>query len=399
MIIKSFSDIPAEVREAHRNTPHEPFKAFTYLTISDIHLGKKSVPAKYIIDQLVSFMQNIEELNKNKKIDVIFIAGDLFDQALSFTADDVIHILQWARSFFKLCARNNIALRMLEGTPSHDRRQMRNLVPLAKSTANLNFDYVPTMCVEYFEEHGLTCLYVPDEFGGSAENAQKLIQEELDRLQISRVSFAMMHGMFKYQVPQIASDRYKYDEEFILSRVDGFVNIGHVHTRSVFKRIIAQGSFGRISHGEEEAKGGSLVYVEKTGERQEFFVENKETTQFKTIRITFNDVDQASDQLTKKLKNIPDFSHIRVRASEGHAIFNVLDQFKKDYLTLIFTKITDKEAEKPKLIDESLLNAEYTPIHIDKENIVAMILDRVKARQDVQGHSLQRLENKLKDLV
>lgn len=396
MIVKSLSDIPTDIHSQYTKGNYSPLKPFVYLVVSDIHLGKKSVPARYIIDQLTVFFKNLE---KSTPVNMIFIAGDLFDQALSFTADDVTHILQWARSFFKFCAKNRIALRMMEGTPSHDRRQMRNLIPLAKSTTNLNFEYIPTMCVEYFEDFGVTCLYVPDEFGGSAAESQRLIQEKLSELQLPKVGMAIVHGMFTYQVPMVPSDRYKYNEQFFLDAVDGFVHIGHIHTRSVYQRIIAQGSFGRIAHGEEEAKGCSLVYVEPGGELQEFFVENKEATKFLTIRITFNDVDKASDQLTKKLVGVPDFSHIRIRAPEGHVIFNVLDHFKKEYMTLTFSKITEKEAEKAKLIDETLLSAEYTPIHIDKQNIVSMILDRVKLKQDIQGSSLQKLENKLKELV
>ena len=399
MILKSITDIPNTVRENYLSGIYTPLKSLTYVVISDIHLGKKSVPARFLIAQLDTFFEKLEKTFSVRPLDILFIAGDLFDQALSFTADDVVLILQWARRTFKFCAANNIKVRILEGTPSHDRRQTRNLVPLAKSIRHLNFEYISTMCVEYFEDYGFTCLYVPDEFGGSAAKSQELIKEELDVLGLSKVSLAIAHGMFKYQVPEVTSVRYKYDESFFLDIVDGFINIGHIHTRQKYDRIVPQGSFGRLSHGEEEAKGGSLVHWDANGDRREFFVENTEATKFVTIKITFNDVEKASAQLQSKIKDLPPFSHVRVRAAVGHAIFNVLDRFKKEHITLTFTKITNEEAEKPKLIDETLLHADYTPIHIDKENIVPMLLERVKARQDISGQQLLKLENKLKELV
>lgn len=399
LILKSITDIPTSVRGKYLSGVYAPLKPLTYLVISDIHLGKKSVPARFLISQLDSFFDKLKETFSSRPIDIVFVAGDLFDQALSFTADDVSLILQWARRFFKFCAYNHIKVRILEGTPSHDRRQTRNLEPLAKSIQHLNFEYISTMCVEYFEEHGVTCLYVPDEFGGGAAKAQELIQKELNNLGLSKVSMAIMHGMCRYQVPELTSDRYKYDESFLLNIVDGFINIGHIHTREKNSRIVPQGSFGRLSHGEEEAKGGSLIHWDTNGERKEFFVENTEATKFVTVKITFNDVEKASAQLQNKIKDLPPFSHVRVRASVGHAIFNVLDRFKKEHVTLTFTKITNEEAEKPKLIDDTLLNVDYTPIHIDKENIVPMLLERVKNRQEITGQSLTKLENKLRELV
>jgi hypothetical protein len=394
LIVKSPSDLPAGFRKAPC-----PSKPITYLVLSDIHLGKKSVPSRFLLAQLRKFFKILEQSLVHRPLDILFLAGDLFDQALSFTSDDIFEILQWQRELLKWCAKNNIRVRVLEGTPSHDRGQPKNLMPLAKSIPHLNFEYIPLMCVEYFEDLGITCLYLPDEFGGSAQNAQALIQQEYDRLGLESTTIAIMHGMFRYQMPDLGSDRFKLDEAFFLNKVETYLNIGHVHIPSTYSRIICQGSFGRLAHGEEHAKGGSLVHLNPNGEHQHFFLENQDATPFVTVKITFNDVDKAAAQLHKKINELPPYSHVRVRASRSHAIFNVLDNFKKEYATVSFSKISHEEAERSQLIDETLLHTDYTPVHLHRDNIVGMVMDKVRQNPLLQGQHLVRLENKLKELT
>ena len=197
------------------------------------------------------------------------------------------------------------------------------------------------MCVEAFYDLGITCLYVPDEYAGSAEAAQKLIQEELDRLGIDKVSIAIMHGMFTYQVPEISSTRYKYDERFFLDRVQYFINIGHVHKFSTYERILSQGSFDRLAHGEEEPKGGIMVTL--TFEQKFFqFLENKGAKIYKTCHVRNKDIDKAVEQIERLAVSLPNGSYVRIKATKSHPVLNLLDQFNKKYVDLTFTKITEE---------------------------------------------------------
>ena len=49
-----------------------------YIVTSDIHLGHKNTPTEHIIRSFKTHILN----DKNKDIDVLFIAGDLFDHLL-----------------------------------------------------------------------------------------------------------------------------------------------------------------------------------------------------------------------------------------------------------------------------------------------------------------------------
>ena len=68
---------------------------------------------------------------------------------------------------------------------------------------------------------------------------------------------------------------------------------------------------------------------------------------------------------------------------------------------LFFSKLTEEEEqEKNKLLtQQDLLDINYTPIHITKENIVSMVMDGVKSKFSFRGEQLQKLENQLQSLV
>ena len=334
-------------------------------------------------------------------LDILFIAGDLFDAALWFSNEDVAHILLFMRKLMDWCERHEIKLRVLEGTPSHDRGQSKNLVPIAETFKDLDFRYIETMCVEGFYDLNITCLYVPDEFGGSALQSQELIQAEMDSLGYDKLSIGIMHGMFKYQVPELASDRFKYDERFFLDRIQHFINIGHVHVFTTYERIIAQGSTDRLCHGEEGPKGGCLQVIDPIQGNSFFFVENKLACLFVTVHVRVKDLDKGIEQIRKKAESLPAFSHIRIKAARNHPVLNVFDQISRDFPMLFFSKLTEEEEqEKNKLLtQQDLLDINYTPIHITKENIVSMVMDGVKSKFSFRGEQLQKLENQLQSLV
>ncbi len=371
-----------------------------YLVLSDIHLGHKRNTTREIIHNLFLYFDNFSPDSPLKDLDIVFIAGDLFDQAIWFNNEDVVRIILFVRKLMSWCEYFNIKLRILEGTPSHDRSQTRNFVPIAKGFQKLDFRYIETLCIEAFYDLGITCLYIPDEFAGSAEEAQRLFQEELNKVNLEKVDIAILHGMFKYQVPEIGSDRFKFDEQFFLDRVKSFINIGHVHIHSVYERILCQGSFDRLTHGEEGPKGAMLMELHPHG-NSFYFVENKTAKKFKTCHIKTPDIDKAVAQVRKMADSLPDESYLRIKATKSHPVFNVFDRIAKEYLMLSFSKITEEEAnERQQLLDaQELLNIDYTPVQIHKDNIVEMIIAEVKNRNDFSSHALFNLENHLKDLI
>lgn len=100
---------------------------------------------------------------------------------------------------------------------------------------------------------------------GSLRCSQKLIDKECQSLGIRQVSFCRHARHVRIRSPELASDRFKYEEQFF-DRVKGFDNID-VHVFTTFGRILCQGSTDRICHGEEAAKGGIMVTWDPSGDQ------------------------------------------------------------------------------------------------------------------------------------
>ena len=369
-----------------------------YLVISDIHLGNQRNPAWRILKNMRTFFEDFSGDSQFAKLDILFIAGDFFDKALWFSNEDVGNILSFILDLFGFCETHGIRLRYLEGTPSHDRKQFKNFLPTVNLFKGLDFRYIEEMCVEGFYDLGITCLYVPDEHEGGGEKSQILIQEKLEELNLDKVDVSMVHSWFKYQVPEVSSSS-KYDEEFFLKHTKYFVSNGHIHGPSTYDRILGQGSFDRVAHREEHAKGGILVEISPE-DSYFFFVENKDALPFRTVHIKTKDLDKALEQIDKVAVSLPEYSWIRIKAKESHPVLASIDQLSRQYTHIRFEKITEEEEiqKSQQLVNQKAFESvDYKAVHIDKDNIVNLILSEMQNHQ--MDHDFDLLETHLKGLM
>lgn len=246
----------------------------------------------------------------------------------------------------------------------------------------------------------LKVLYVPDEWGGSAEECHRQLEILLQEEGLDQVDIGIMHGMFEYQIPDAGKDPLIHNSEYYLSIVKYFINIGHVHTASVMLRILAQGSFDRLAHGQEEKKGAIQVNLRLNGDHSFEFIENKGAMLFKTFEIPDMDLEIATAKLQSKVDSLPDHSHVRVRAPKGAPIFTVMDFFKKEYPGITFKKdaVDEKETKKDQLQELINLDTEYTPVYLPKDAIVGMILKEVCSADPISARDLEELTAELESL-
>lgn len=372
-----------------------------YLVFSDVHLGNQRNPAWRIINNLRAYFDDFSDTSQFAKLDLIVIAGDLFDKALWLGNEDLGAIVTFLLNLFDFCERNKIALRYLEGTFSHDRKQFRNLLPMASKFPALDFKYIDEMCVEAFYDLGITCLYVPDEHAGGGAASQALIAKELERLEIEKVSISMVHSWFNYHLPDIPS-KTKYDEKFFLDRTIYYVSNAHIHTPSTFDRLINQGSFDRIAHNEEHAKGGVLFEL-RPESQYFFFIENKLALPFKTLHIKTNDMVKALGMIDKVAKDLPEYSWLRIKAKETNPILtSLVEHLSKTYHHVRFEKITEEEEDKKnrrQLVDQqSFDNIDYVSPELNKGNIVDSIIQEMKERE-LDNHDPKLLKQILEGVV
>jgi len=368
-----------------------------YLVISDIHLGHKKTKTDEILNHLNIFFNNFNNKSQFTDLDIIFIAGDLFDRLLDFNTKDIHEATIWLSRLMDFCGRHDIKLRILEGTPSHDWKQSKILNTL-KDVNDRDVDacYIDTLYIEHMSDLNINILYVPDEWTANNDLTFEQVKQLLKEKGLIEVDIAIMHGCFNYQVKGIAAKIDCHDENKYLNIVKYFINIGHFHSYSHFERIIAQGSFDRLSHGEEEPKGGVLVHI---GSEPSFtFIENKEAKIYKTIKVRYKELDRSLPSLYKQLNTLPNDSYVRIRSDKNNPIYTALDEVKLKYPMLNFSKVTEESIKEKRQLTIDYLNDEvYTPISITSDNIINLLIEEITNNSDITDSQINKLEYILKE--
>lgn len=342
-------------------------------SISDIHLGHPKTPTVEILKNLRKAFPDNEETGK---LDIIWFGGDVFDQSLSVHDPNVTEIQLWIHQFLRMCKKRDIVVRVLEGTPSHDWRQS-NLFEEANVNAHIDADlkYVDTLSIEYIERFDIHVLYVPDEWTPETDDTWRQTVQLLKSHNLEKVDYAIMHGSFTYQLPSHVKVPMHIPERY-LGIVKHYIFVGHIHKHSQYERILANGSFDRLSHGEEESKGHWRVKVGgKTGDEL-VFVKTKGAKVYRTIDCTSLSVEEALKSL-EQVKDLPAGSHVRVASAKNDPILTSLDLLRKQYPNLQWTsKVTETNAVQANLLVD--LRNTFEQINITPSNITELLMKRIR---------------------
>lgn len=287
-----------------------PLRLFSF---HDIHLGHHRTLASHIIQKLTRVMTTKQLAG----VDVLFIAGDLFDRVLLYSDETIYEIQLFFIHFLEVVNQTNTIVRIVEGTPSHDGKQAIHLEQLAKRLyPHLDLKYYQDMEIEYIEKIDAHILYVPDEWAARDVMYATAIRL-LDEHQLDKVDFIVGHNQFSYQFPEHLRGRVTtLNEEDWNNIVSHNAFFGHIHRRSSYKNIEIAGSFDRLAHGEEDPKGYlECLYLSPT-EKKITFHHNEEAEIYKTIELE-EDFSMGNEEYLKRL-------------------FDILDQLKRDRFNLRF---------------------------------------------------------------
>lgn len=333
-----------------------------------------------------------------RDLDIIFIAGDLFDRLMEIMNSDVHEAMIFLGKLMRFCETYQIKLRILEGTPSHDRRQSlmsRTIFEILQPACD--FKYIETLCIEKIEDLGISVLYVPDEWRADPTVTYKEVVALLKQNNLTKVQISIMHGMFRYQAP-VGINIPCHIEEDYLNITEWFINIGHHHTHTHFDRIIAEGSFDRLAHGEEEPKGAIVCEV-TPNEKRFTFMENKDALIFKTIELKSKNLDKSISQIEKVIGKIPEDSMIRIKCAKDHPVSLGFDELKIRFPMYNFTKMNIDDTDEPHVVSQTLsVSRDYVPITIGRNNIVDLIMNEVKAKHSLQDEQHSVLVDALEKL-
>ena len=359
----------------------------TFFFMSDIHVGKIGRTPRIVSNIISFFMDNRETLSK---VYAIVITGDTFDRLLSTTVSDYKLGLKLIGFLVSFCKRYGIKLRILEGTPSHDHKQIAGLTDLIDELKDIDFKYVDTLHIEYID--GMTWLYLPDKYKDSGEEIQQAVADKLKEHKLDSVDFIFAHGNCSYQLPANVKIKSALDESYFQSIVNQFMVIGHVHDRSIWKRIIAPGSFDRLEVNQEVDKGGLLIHMRKNADESEFeFLNNVRAMKFDTIDLKDLNVKEGYKLIKKHTRDrdYGEYDHLRIKtSSENYS--ELEDRLLKD--GVLYTMAKFKEKEEKVVTSISMVDSSDSV----KENIISItpnnIVDLLYRREAIQVLSISDKE-------
>jgi hypothetical protein len=256
--------------------------------------------------------------------------------------------------------RHDIAIRVLEGTPSHDRRQseqflmietiMKEVLPAFNK---LDLQYISTLSIVYEPAFNIHILYIPDEWRADNAQTQLEVQKLLEDNQLSTVDYTVIHGTFPYQLPPIAHIPV-HDDAYYTSITKHFVLAGHIHISSHVNNILVNGSHDRMSHGEELPKGLWFIVsnlLDPKSDRAKFII-NKNAVRFKSFDFSGVLSESANDQLLMYVKerydsiNYKNPLFIRLVYRKEDNLNELANAFKKSFPLIKWsTKITKPKAQ------------------------------------------------------
>lgn len=349
--------------------------------MSDLHLGHPHTLAQFIINNLGTVICDTPEF---AKLDLLILAGDVFDRLLNLPQSDVRAIKLWIRFVLWLCMKHGVALRVLEGTPRHDRKQSQIFEEIRQFCGfELDFRYVQGMEIEWHAGLEKHILYIPDEYRHDCRETEEELREMMALMRLEKVDIAVMHGLFDFQLAEIARTRNPgifFNTEYFLSIVQHYVFIGHDHKFCQNDRIVIHGSYDRTGHGYETPKGCVRATIAGPDERYLTFVENKGAKVYRTINVEGWEEDQVT-KLIEDLALYPEDSHFKfVGEPTDYAVRNVRE-IRKHLRTMHI------DTEKPKSKEAAQTSGfiataagGYIPPRFGPSNVKGLLMDWISKK-------------------
>lgn len=359
--------------------------------LSDVHLNHRRTPTEHIISNL---MRDFQQTPDTAKLDIIWVSGDLLDSLAAAGSDDNFLIVHWVSSLLRYAKKHNIVIRVLEGTGSHDYTQSRYFSVINEGVElGVDVKYVDRVSVEFIEALGISVLYVPDNVHSDADVVWKMVQEALHEAGVEKVDYAIMHGLFEFQLPAHVHDPATHLSSRYQSIVRRLVYIGHHHTHRIEDRVVVPGSYDRLKQNEEEPKGHIRVKDWIALDRKEIsFIENKGAKIYKRINLSGLEVEDALKRLSM-VETYPARSAFEVIAKSTDPISKSLETIRSRYPEYIWSMDIEKTEKLEKKIEEMAFN--FQPIDITKENLVSLTRPRLDGDDAIVELAIQLLEAEL----
>lgn len=369
------------------------FDVIKMAELSDLHLGHPNTPTSLMVACLLRMFPDNET---TADLDIIYLAGDVFDRQLNMSDDDVFHIHSWICLFLSLCKKYDIIVRVLEGTPSHDWKQSKWFVEINdKYGIGCDVRHMTMLSIEHIDKLNIDVLYIPDEWSSSCAETQRQVTVLLKQYGLEQVDFTVMHGAFPHQMPPNLHGRLDlHDSAFYLAITRYFVFVGHIHLRSQYDRILSAGSTNRIAHGEESNKGHYRVTARANGVHDIDFIVNKDAMLYITVDAEGLTVDETKLALKPVMVRMSNkYGAIRVLCNAVDAAVSVVDNYRATHSHILWKVEVKKRTNKHRVLVEPI-RKEIDKVVLHDGNLADMLLKRIA---DKNPELLQRCQRLLND--
>lgn len=349
---------------------------FRFISLGDVHLAHPRTPTSTVLENLTKYCINDTVL---RTVDIVFITGDLFDSLLSNNDPRLYEIQRWLTYLLYKCAQHDVLLRIVEGTPSHDREQSRFLPEQAENAKiPVDIHYASTLSIEYIERFDLNVLYVPDKWRTDTTETLNEVRQLMSERGLKKVHFAVMHGAFEYQLPEIVPEP-SHNSDIYLGLVEYFILIGHVHRSTTKDRILAAGSFDRDGHGNEEPKGYFDVTIRPNHQYRVTFVENEGAKKYLGIDCSALETKDAYIKIDHLVSRLPQGSAVKIHCFASDPIFKEHKDLFNAYPHIEFTfgRMKDERQEAKDM--ENILTMDFEVFKdITFETLPDLLMEEVK---------------------
>lgn len=359
-------------------------KKLKIISLSDIHLLHRLVPTSHIVFNLRMVTPDVEEM---KDIDIIFIAGDVFDRPVPLHHPDIALVIEWISYLFYICDKYDIILRVLEGTPGHDWKQSRLFVDIHSSIeSKVDFRYVQVLEIENIKRFNINVLYIPDEWRVRCCDTWNDVVTCMQRHNLQQIDFVVMHGAFPHQLPQL------WDGAIEMHNPDNFLNItkyiifiGHIHKYSVYKKIISHGSLDRLAHGEEGPKGWVEVTINSDDTWSHKFIENTNAYYFRTVDMCSLSMDECDDLVISLLNDLKGRKgYIAIIADITDVATALFSKYKQLHQNVIWTLKRKSQSETKQVLDPLSDKRDFNSLpKLNRSNLKELVLERVFSERQV----------------
>lgn len=256
--------------------------------IGDLHFGIAATPR--VRKELDMFLDYI----RNNQIDILVFNGDYFDHKLSLNEYSAMIGMEFFKSVIEIAKAKGFAVRMIEGTMSHDRMQPQifdNFILDENGNRMIDYRFFPTADEESLK--GLKILYLPEEYPLN-------IDEFYAKFKKNQYDLVFVHGTWDFINFGTTIDNsrntintapvFKY-AEWKHSLEHGLAVCGHIHGQHAYYdsgvlKILYPSSFSSWDFNQISKRGFECVTVDSDNHSfQCDFIENSAAPTFANVDV------------------------------------------------------------------------------------------------------------------